>query len=161
VFSYPRRFPFVFLCTYRYAHAPLSLFGLLTFSDLDAIPPDADSPPPPSSPIFLNTSSYEVTLNTTVDLDYAGECLCESFSAYQSFKYPDLSRLLPSTLSEDFSLPPFFLPRTFLSERNGLGSMGWPPIGSSLLPPDGNARQDEPVENRKLLGSGFSRQYHR
>jgi hypothetical protein len=129
-----------------------------TLSDLDVITPDADSLPPPSSHISLDISRHEVSLNTSVDLDNAshestGECLCERFSANGSLKHPDLYRLLPSPLSEDFSLSPFLLPRTFLSERNSLGSMDWPPIGSSLLPADGNARHDELLEKRKSLDS--------
>jgi hypothetical protein len=50
--------------------------------------------------------------------------------------------LLPPR-SEDFSLPPFRLPRTFLLEGNSLGSVDWPPIESSPLSEHGNARQDD------------------
>jgi hypothetical protein len=61
---------------------------------------------------------------------------------------PRLCHLLSPPRSEDFSLPPFILPRTFLSERNSLGSVDWPPIGSSLLPEDENARQDDNINLR-------------
>ncbi len=71
-----------------------------------------------------------------------GECL--SLSANGSLKNLDLCHL-PSPLSEVFSLPSFHLPRTFLSERNSLGSVDWPPIGPSLLPEDGNAPQDDNI----------------
>ena len=58
-------------------------------------------------------------------------------------KKPDSFHLLPPPQSEDFSLPPFPLPRTFMSERNSLGSVDWPPIGSSLLPKDGDSQKDD------------------
>jgi hypothetical protein len=51
--------------------------------------------------------------------------------------------LPPSLLSETFSLPPFLRPRTYSSERNGIGSVDWPPTGSTLFPEDGNAEQDD------------------
>jgi hypothetical protein len=63
---------------------------------------------------------------------------------------------LPSLPSEDFSLPAFLFPRAFLSERNRLGLMDWPPIGSSLLPTDRNARRGELLGKRKSLDSSSS-----
>jgi hypothetical protein len=94
----------------------------LILSDLDVIMPNANSQ-------ILDLST--------------GECLL-SLSANESLKSLDLCRL-PPPLSEVFPLPPFHLPRTFLSERNSLGSVDWPPIGSSLLPEDGNAPQDDNI----------------
>jgi hypothetical protein len=141
-----------------------------TLSDLDVVTLDADPPildlplPPPSSHISPDVSRHEVSLNTRIDLDNSSqestsEYLSERFSANGWLKYPDLYRRRPPPLSEKFPLPPFLLPRrSFLSERDSFGSMDWPPIGSSLLPTEGNARRDKNkvLERRKSPDSGFS-----
>ena len=57
-------------------------------------------------------------------------------------KDSDLCHILQS---EDFLLPTFPLPRTFLSERNSLDSVDWPPTGSSLLPEGENAPKDDNI----------------
>ena len=59
--------------------------------------------------------------------------------------------LLPPPQLEDFSPPPFILSWTFSPERNVLGSVDWLPIGSSLLPEDGDARQDDNTSLRSPL----------
>src|SRR5579863_2090304 len=51
----------------------------------------------------------------------------------------------PPLLSEPFSPPPSILPRTLSSERNGVGSVDWPPTGSSLVPEGGNVGQHDGV----------------
>jgi hypothetical protein len=61
----------------------------------------------------------------------------------RSLIFVDLGHLvlLPSPSLEGVSSPPSPLYRKFLSERNSLGSMDWPPIGSVLFPGCGNVRQ--------------------
>jgi hypothetical protein len=62
----------------------------------------------------------------------------------RSIIFLDLGHLVPlsSPSLEGVSCPPSALHRRFLSERNSLGSMDWPPIGSALFPGRGNVRQD-------------------
>jgi hypothetical protein len=97
------------------------MFSIL--SDLDITTPDSNSQ--------ILDSSLSPQVSTS-------ECHILWLSANGSPNNPDPS---PSQ-SEDFSLPPFILPGSFLSEGNSFGSVDWPPIGSSLLPEHGNARQD-------------------
>ena len=144
--------------------------GFSTLSDLDAIALDADPQipssllPAPPSHISLDISHHEVSRSTQIDLDNAsqestGEYL-RRFSANGSLKPSDLYRLQPSLLSETFSLPPFIpppVPRSFLLEGGSFGSMDWPPIGSSLLPEEGNVRKDEDkvLKRSKSLDRSF------
>ena len=62
----------------------------------------------------------------------------------RSLIFLDSSRLVPlsSPSSEGVSRLPSPLYRTNLSERNSIGSMDWPPIGSVLSPGRGNVWQD-------------------
>ena len=45
--------------------------------------------------------------------------------------------------SEPFSPPPFVVPGTFLSERNSIGSVDWPPIESTPFRVRRNVRRDD------------------
>ena len=76
--------------------------------------------------------------------EITGECLYAWFFGDRSFTFLDLSHHLPppSPSSEENSRLLSPLCRMYLSERNGPGSMDWPPIGSALSPGRRNVRQD-------------------
>jgi hypothetical protein len=58
---------------------------------------------------------------------------------------PVLPPLLLSESSEAFPLLPFILPHSFSSERHGIGSVDWPPTGSTLVPEGGNVGQGDGI----------------
>ena len=76
--------------------------------------------------------------------EFTGECLYAWFFGDRSLTFLDLSHHLPppSPSSEENSRLLSPLCRIFLSERNGPGSMDWPPIGSALSPGRGDVRRD-------------------
>ncbi|KAI0264535.1 hypothetical protein BGY98DRAFT_611740 [Russula aff. rugulosa BPL654] len=83
---------------------------------------------------------YEVGLGNEQDVQQStelGRSAVDPDFTYLGHLPPPSS---PSSAGVSRLLSPIY--RTFLSERNSLGSMDWPPIGSALSPGSGNVRQD-------------------
>ena len=123
----------------RYVRAPIYAVSY-AHSFIQALPYllDISLPPSPSYSISntIPLSQLEAALEPPDVLD-------KSRYEVPSIGVVDPICLSPPLLLEGFSLRPSRLRRAFLSEGSSLGSVDWPPIGSSPLPAGTNVRLDE------------------
>ena len=119
--------------------------------DVDSLfwEPDLSLPPPPSP--YQSISDFDVDLSrqdaspvTIADSprenhESMGKCLIRN----KQLACSDLLSAPPLPPRHSLSEPPSVLPQTFSSERNGVGSVDWPPAGSTLFPEGEKVGQDD------------------